>query len=505
LSAAVSDETSGDKIRYADFSSVRQSGDYYLEVEGAGRSWDFAIAPDVYNRVYYLAARGFYGQRCGTAVNMAPDFPQYKHDICHIAGRYDPSAGKEGNHASAKGWHDAGDYGRYVVNSGISTGTLLWTWELYGTRIGKISLHIPESGSPAPDLLSEIRWNLDWMLSMQDADGGVFHKQTSAAFCGFIQPERDKLPSLVIGTGKEPFKSSCATADLTAVTAIAARAFRGIDNAYAQRNLEAATKAWSWLEENPNVTFRNPAGITTGEYGDHDCSDEHLWAAAELWRTTRKPEYEQYFLSHYAPFLPHVASESPQNWSQVSALGLWTYVLGGGTNAAAVKAIRDASIGAADQIVRRTAATGYLMSLTARDYVWGSNGVAANYGMQLLIANQLRPDPQYIQTALDNIHYLLGRNTFSLSWVTHIGEHSFQHPHHRPSGSADEGPWPGLLSGGPNPGRQDSVMKRVVPADVKPARAYVDLTGAYACNEVAINWNAPLVFVLAAAVRPHTQ
>ena len=92
------------------------------------------------------------------------------------------------------GWHDAGDYGRYVVNSGISTGALLWAWEINGKKLAKISLNIPESGNGTPDILSEIRWNLSWMLKMQDEDGGVWHKQTSEHFSGFVMPQDDKLP-----------------------------------------------------------------------------------------------------------------------------------------------------------------------------------------------------------------------------------------------------------------------------------------------------------------------
>ena len=100
-----------------------------------------------------------------------------------------------------RGWHDAGDYGRYIVNSGISTGQLLWTWELFGSRIRNVKLNIPESSNSTPDILDEIRWNLDWMLTMQDDDGGVWHKQTSERFADFVMPEDDKLVSYVIGTG----------------------------------------------------------------------------------------------------------------------------------------------------------------------------------------------------------------------------------------------------------------------------------------------------------------
>lgn len=503
LSAPKYDEDSGDLVEEADFSALNQNGRFYVDVPHVGRSWDFSIRPDVYNRAYYLALRGFYGQRCGTAVNMAPDFPQYKHGVCHTVGEWDASTGKQGARESVKGWHDAGDYGRYITNSGISTATLLWTYELFHDRIGKINMHIPESGNGIPDILNEVRWNLDWMLSLQDADGGVWHKQTSDHFAAFIMPEDDKMASRVIGTGAAPYKNSCATADTAAVAAIAARLFRPYDANYAARTLEAAEKGWRWLEQNPNTTYsQNPPGISTGAYSDTDCGDEHLWAAAELWRTAHNATYEQYFLEHYREFLKYLRPSGPQSWSELAPLALWGYVLGNGANAEAVNTIRQHTLQAADEIAARSSQNPYRVSLTTRDYIWGSNGVAANYSMQLLVANYMEHNPKYVAAALGNLHYILGRNTFSLSWVTHLGEHAFQHPHHRPS-AADgmAGPWPGLMSGGPNAGREDLFMQHFVPAGTKPAKCYVDITGAYSCNEIAINWNAPLVFTLAAMVQ----
>ena len=285
---------------------------------------------------------------------------------------------------------------------------------------------------------------------------------------------------------------------MAAVMAIAARTYKPFDAAFAARNLAAAEKAWTWLGKNPNVTFRNPQGVATGAYGDGNCSDETLWAAAELFRTTGKAEYHKYFLEHYAGFASSLgASVPPEGWNAVGNLGLWTYVLGGGKDAGAATAIRKASLAAADQIVERGKANGYRISMTARDYVWGSNGVAANYGMQLLVANALQRKPAYLEAALDNLHYLLGRNAFSLSWVTQVGENAYRHPHHRPSGGdTNAEPWPGLLSGGPNRGRQDAALQRL-PANTPPAKCFVDDQDSYAGNEVAINWNAPLVFVMA--------
>jgi endoglucanase len=502
LGPAHSDLDTGDSVQIADFTKLREAGTYYLEVEGVGRSWTFAIKADAFMRTYYLAMRAFYGQRCGTAVDLGPEFPGYKYAACHRKGEFHASSGKQGERDNVGGWHDAGDYGRYVVNSGITTGTLLWTWEIYGARVKGIKLNIPESGNGTPDILNETRWNLEWMLKMQDDDGGAWHKQTSERFAGFVMPEDDHAPSEVIGTGQVPYKSTCATADLAAVAAMAARLYQPFDAKFAGKNLEAARKAWSWTEKNPNVIFKNPQGVNTGEYGDHDCSDERLWAAGELWRTTGEATYGDYFVKNYPDFRPSLDKPSPEGWGNVANLGLWTYAFSKhtGVDATVVADIRKRTAAAAKAIVEQTKKNPYLVSMTTKDYVWGSNGVAANYGMELLVANALVPDPSFVESARDNLHYLLGRNAFSISWVTQVGANPYHHPHHRPSG-ADKNPepWPGMLSGGPNAGRQDDTLKKL-PAELPPAKIYADDQASYASNEIAINWQAALVFLLAGSL-----
>ena len=502
LEPARLDPATGDTVEAADFSGLRREGRFFLEVPGVGKSWTFTVGGNVFEHTYFLAMRGFYGQRCGTAVDLGPEFPGYSHPACHLHGEFHPSSGQRGPRDNIGGWHDAGDYGRYMVNSGVATGTLLWAWEMYGPRLKQIRLRIPETGNGTPDILNEARWNLEWMLKMQDADGGAWHKQTSERFPGFIAPDKDTLPSEVIGTGSAPYKSTCATADLAAVAAIAARVYKPFDAKFAARALDAARRAWNWTEQYPNVTFRNPPGVTTGEYGDSNCSDERLWAAAELWRTTGEAEYQQFFLAHYADYLPTLDSPPAENWKSLGPMALRSYALSRrkDADAKAQAAIRDRMLAAARAIVNETSANPYHVSLQGKDYVWGSNGIAAQYGMDLLIADAIAPNAAFVNAAQDNLHYLLGRNTFSQSWVTQAGEHSVQHPHHRPSAASKQGPWPGLLAGGPNAGRQDSVLA-ALPKDLPPARVYADETDSYASNEIAINWQASLVFLLAGQLR----
>jgi endoglucanase len=364
--------------------------------------------------------------------------------------------------------------------------------------VGAVSLQIPESDNGVPDLLDEARWNLRWMLKMQDADGGVWHKLTSERFGGFVMPEKDDGgPRYVIGTGSAPFKSSCATGDFAAVMAIAARVFRPFDPEFARTALAAAERAWAWLAKNPAVVFRNCCGVQTGEYGDGNCADERLWAAAELFRATGAPEYDsllQVELRH----------------GRARARGRTALVAGRAQpRPVRLRPLAPAHDGRGRALPDphgrgrrrrrhrgRTRANPYRLSLRATDYVWGSNGVVANYGVALVLVNMLQPDPALLDAAAENLHYLLGRNTFALSWVTQLGDRPYRHPHHRPSGGdANAEPWPGMLSGGPNRYGGDPVID-ALPA-TPPARRYRDDQGSYASNEMAINWNAPLVFLLA--------
>jgi endoglucanase len=453
----------------------------------------------------YLAARAFYGQRCGTAVDMGGG---YKHSACHLRGAWHPSSGRAGVREATGGWHDAGDYGRYVVNSGITTGTLMWAWELFPESFVSLSLDIPESNNKIPDLLDEVAWNLRWMYSMQDADGGVWHKQTSAAFPALaLMPEDDRTVSLVIGTGRAPYKSSCATANVAAVAAIAARVYRPFDTAFADQSTVVADKAWRWVSTNPNVTFKNPAGVTTGEYGDEDCRDEMLWASAELWRSLDRADARAYFLANVDEANGAIRSDDPVSWSEVGAMAAWTHLLGSRPDSspslplrseqATSRLLMTRTIAAADAIVARASKHPYRVPMNDRDYVWGSNAVALNYGLQLLVANELAPDPRYVAAARDISRYILGNNALGISFVTGTGERSPQHPHHRPSaGDRIAAPWPGLLAGGPNRHNQDPVLRKL-PKELSPAQRYADDVESFASNEVAINWNASLVFVLA--------
>jgi endoglucanase len=279
---------------------------------------------------------------------------------------------------------------------------------------------------------------------------------------------------------------------------IASRCYAGYDQPLADRFREAAVKAWTWATAHPDVIYHNPKGILTGDYGDNQVADELLWASAELWRTTGDARYEQAFLKGLPSTLDDLKVDAP-SWGGVRSMAYWAYALAPRNGDARVKsAISAQTESAAQALVARGGQNGYGNTLAQHDYIWGSNSVAANQSLLLAIAHHLHPNQDFVTAALNNLHYLLGRNCHAVSWVTQVGTRPFLHPHHRPS-AADgiAAPWPGLLSGGPNHGRGDAVAAKL--PDLPPMRMWVDNQEAYSLNEIAINWNAPLVFLLAFA------
>jgi endoglucanase len=172
LGGAIADAVSGKTVYVGDFSAVRAPGDYYLELASCERSPTFPIAADVYLDAYKTMMLGFYGQRCGTAVALSFGGASFAHGVCHEAN-VDLSYFDGGGQAPKLlgGWHDAGDYGRYTVNGGLTAGFMLRTWEDFSTNIAGVALAIPESGGATPDFLAEVRGQIEWLLAMEYADG----------------------------------------------------------------------------------------------------------------------------------------------------------------------------------------------------------------------------------------------------------------------------------------------------------------------------------------------
>jgi endoglucanase len=405
---------------------------------------------------------------------------------------------------SSKGWYDAGDYNKYIVNSGISMYTLLALYEDFPEYSKTLKLNIPESDNNIPDLLDEINWNLRWMLTMQDPnDGGVYHKLTNANFDGSVRPVDAVTPRYVIQ------KTTAATLDFAAVMAQASRIYKSFEKempGLADSCLKASINAYAWAKSNPNILYiqselKNPA-ITTGAYDDNQVSDEFFWAASELLIATNDIKY---FNDIHFDKIEDQILRIP-DWQNVGTLGIYSLLRSSTTvqftsnkniiHSLSVLKLKFLDFAKTLEKKSTASAYGVPMGTYSNDFVWGSNAVAGNESVLLTKAFLLTNDPKLLEAAQANVDYLLGRNAVGYCFVTGFGDKSPKNPHHRPSESDDIAePIPGMVVGGPNPGQQDLVHcpNKKYPSNL-PAMSYIDEQCSYASNEIAINWNAPFAY-----------
>ncbi|MDR1555600.1 MAG: glycoside hydrolase family 9 protein [Tannerellaceae bacterium] len=501
------------KTSVLSFTGIRSPGEYRIEVPAIGRSHPFVVSDKLLEDIALAGLKAFYYQRASTPVEAA-----YAGQWSRPAGHPDslvvihPSAASPTRPAgtlisSPKGWYDAGDYNKYIVNSGFSVGVLLSLYEDFPEAVKQQNAHIPESGNAIPDLLDETYWNIGWMLSMQDPDdGGVYHKLTTPEFEGFIKPTACSKQRYVVA------KSVTAALDFAASMAQASRVYAGYGEGYpglAGKTLEAARSAFDWAMNHPQALYNQRAmnetsdpDITTGEYGDRSAADEFFWAAVELYLTTHDDSYLETAL-RYKP-----ERYTLPTWSRVGGLGSWSLIRYAGTLEGPAKTLaiqaQTQLLAYADSTLQETETAPYNAPYgrSARDFFWGCNSDAAsNQGVTFLYAWLLTKDKRYLTGALHTMDYLLGRNATGYCYITGWGYKSPVNPHHRLSASDETTePIPGFLVGGPNPGKQDRCE---YPSDI-PDECYVDVTPAYAANEIAINWQSLFTYfstALNAAVR----
>ncbi len=487
------DPNTGLAIYRGDFSAFSRPGIYFIKTKRGDVSFDFTISDSVYKDLTYKSLKGFYFQRCG--MFLLPQYAGvYVRSACHLNdGYFHSTTGKTGFLETTGGWHDAGDYGKYVVNAGISVGTLLMAYEYFPSKFEFDNLNIPESGNSIPDILDEVHYELNWLLKMQDAGGGVFFKETRQTFAPFEMPYLDTDKRYIYQI------SSTATGDFAAVMARSAREYYKFDKNFSDTCLAAAKKAWEFLEQNSSIVpaggFHNPSGTNTGEYGDDNDSDERLWAAAELFATTGDSVYNNYFINHYND---NGLFSYEMGWKNVNSLAQLTYLFSNQSNA-------DAFVENNLKISLNNLCS-YYLSLSNNDYLnvalkpgefyWGSNSEVLNRAIILIMGYVQTNNINYYNSALKQLNYILGINGNNISFVTGTGAVSPMNPHHRPSASDGiVNPIPGLMVGGPDQYLEDAALASAYTSSTPPELCYLDSQDSYASNEIAINWNAPLVFV----------
>ena len=534
------DAASGKSVHTVDFQSLQTDGEGYRLIVGSHESRPFSILQHPHARLKYDALAYFYQNRAGVPIlaeHVArPDLARAAGHAQEVAACFSGAdtagvvwPGCDYTLDVTGGWYDAGDHGKYVVNGGISVWMLLNAYEramvLKGPSADAFAdgkADIPEAGNGVNDLLDEARYQIEFLLKMQipdgvkakvpvgaqapgqpltlteiDASGMVHHKVHDAQWTGLpLAPADDPQPRLLYPP------STAATLNLAAVGAQCARIWRDIDPAFARQCLTASQRAFRAALRNRDVRA-SPNFAGGGAYGDEDFSDEFYWATAELLATTRNPAYltalktSSYYLG--GPLSGKSATGDP-GFSWTASLGSLTLATVPDVLAAEdLVTVRANIVAAARAYVDEGYGQGYGLPVAGTKYEWGSNGALMSRAVILGSAFDYTGDWNYRNAVIASLDYILGRNPMDRSYVTGYGDRPVQNPHHRfwalQANPVYPMPPAGALSGGPNNQAMiDDVAKTLV-GKCAAQTCWADDIQAYALNEVAINWNAPLVWV----------
>lgn len=480
--ASFNDATGRDEARF-DFSSFTTPGTYKI-VSGEFESFEFKIAEDVYDEAFDATLRMFYLQRCG--VELTADLAgDHAHPECHTGAA--TIYGTEETIDVSGGWHDAGDYGRYVVSGAKSAADLMLAYSLYPDAFDD-ELGIPESGNGIPDVLDEVKFELNWLFKMQAPDGGVYHKVTCANFPGFVMPEAETEELIVTPV------STTATGDFAAVMAMASYIYADIDPDFATACYDAAVKAAEYLDAHPDFKGAvNPDGIVTGEYPDTNDKDERCWTYAELFKASGDSKYDDAFCALIDGGVP---CANDFGWQGVGAYAGYAYLSAEKAKGKFYDAVLTSFMSGVPGVEAAAAGDAYNSSLV--EYPWGSNMTIANNGMYLILYDVVKNTDEGDAVAREQLNYLLGTNGTSYCFLTGFGTQSPESPHHRPT-EATGIVVPGMVAGGPNQYLEDPYASTVLEGTA-PALCYADNDQAYSLNEVTIYWNSPVVFLFAYVV-----
>ena len=321
---------SGKRCQIVNFSALDEVGEYTMivnnpSIQNTPITQKIIIKNHPYRDLTRSALRAFYYQRASMDIEEP-----YAEGFARKAGHPDDHVLVHASAATAErpegtvisspgGWYDAGDYNKYIVNSGYTMGVWLMSYELNKAYFDTLKLNIPESGMP--DMLSEAMYNIRWMMTMQDLDGGVYHKLTTPNFEKFIRPDECQQQRYVV------LKTTAATLDFAATLALAARVYAPYDPDFCAQAKEAAIRAYAWAQAHPAVYYDQPAmnaqfkpEITTGAYDDFEVRDEFYWASTELYLLTHEEKWLNEINKWYMVNDQMVNAYTPAVWGNVAEL-----------------------------------------------------------------------------------------------------------------------------------------------------------------------------------------
>ena len=503
LSGAKLDKSSAENLRTADFSKFDQAGTYKLKV-GSRESYAFKIGDNIYALPAVETWRSYTLTRCNNTIDDAATGLKIKNGHAqddHAIAYFSDDMVKKGEVLDETGgWYDAGDYGKYIPTAAIASAQMMLAYEAHPDHFTRGQMQFPEgieTDEVLPDGLAEVKYELNWMRKMQREDGSTFHKVAGIQWTGAVRPDEDLQPRYILGM------ATYDTAMYGATMAMAARVFEPFDKVYAKGLLDDARLAWDYLQKHPERIFRFDEGQDngSGNYNTDTDKNQRLWLAAELFRTTGDKAYEQYLAGEGLPLM--TAKPSMYGWGHTQALAQFAYLKAGNADAGLRDKVQQAFLGSADDILHTIREDGLGCALYDYEFCWASTKNAVTKGDFLLMAYQFQPKPEYLEGALDQIHYLFGRNSLDQSFMTGIGSKPPMHPHNRIMNST--GVYiPGVMVGGPNKyeGGDPVQTSYIHGGKIPAAKCYLDNSSSWSMNEYAIDYTATAAYALAWFAKP---
>lgn len=512
---------SGERAWWVDFSSIEEPGSYVLVREdGETRSAEFDIRADVYKDVLIAATKMFFYQRSGFAKQEPYADARWTDDAAYVGPGQDTEArfvNDKLNPASARdmrgGWFDAGDTNKYVTYALQPIHQLLTAYG-QNPEIWTDDFNIPESDNGVPDLLDEIKFELDWLMRMQDADGGAFIKLGTLDY-DFTSP----IPSKDTRPRYYGPKCSSATIAIASMFAHAAWEMQSVPELsdYATDLKLRAESAWNWYQNNPVSEDCDTGEIKSGD-ADMTADTQSgtaVSAAAYLFAVTGENRYSDYVAENLSAAQPYKdgAWSRYEPW-QGDALIFYSQL------PSADSLLKDQILLDLEQTtVDNPEAYGndddldpFRSYMPDDQYHWGSNMIKANYGSMnydpILLGLNIAEWFDYTDRAAGALHYLHGVNPFGMVYLTNMyeygAENSANEMYHQWFGQGEylnaltskKGPAPGFLTGGPNQNYSGDEAIAAGP----PMKAYVDSAGteipSWEITEPAIYYQAAYIKLL---------
>ncbi len=463
---------SGDKCWWFDFSFFETEGSYYInDMNNDLSSGRFEISSCVYREAMTQAIRTFFYQRCGMSKDAEFATSAWADDVCHAGNFQDTQCypyndNNTGMRDLSGGWHDAGDYNKYV-NFAFEPVIDLCDAALMHPEIWTEFFNLPESGNGIEDIKDEIKYELDWLLKMQNEDGSVLCMVGAESYDASSPPSSDDVHR-VYGPA-----TTAATLSAAAMFARASALFTGT---YSIQLELAAIAAWEWADTHPGITFYNSGVIVSGE---QEPSEYEVWlrkfsAAVYLYDVTNNDTYKTFVEDHYAE--SHLIQ-----WGYVypfeSALqnALLFFAADPDATLSVSSAINDAYIQSVSDWNNDNLPSflngddPYIAHMADQNYTWGSNTTKSRQSHIFQNMNHYNLDAtnasNYREAAFGFVHYFHGVNPNNTVFLTNMSVHgaekSVSSIYHGWFGDGstlwDEagvsvyGPAPGFIPGGPNP------------------------------------------------------